>query len=40
MALPLHATHNRAGEITLSQLDELTYQINYEASVRLAENNS
>jgi len=28
MALPLHATHNRAGEITLSQLDELTYQIN------------
>ena len=28
MALPLHATHNRAGEITLTQLDELTYQIN------------
>ena len=27
MALPLHATHNRAGEITLTQLDELTYQI-------------
>lgn len=27
MALPLHATHNRAGEITLSQLDDLTYQI-------------
>ncbi|MCD4709765.1 MAG: hypothetical protein K8R52_02890, partial [Bacteroidales bacterium] len=28
MVLPLHATHNRAGEITLTQLDELTYQIN------------
>jgi len=27
MVLPLHATHNRAGEITLTQLDELTYQI-------------
>jgi len=27
MSLPLHATHNRAGEITLTQLDELTYQI-------------
>ena len=28
MALPLHATHNRAGEITLTQIDELTYEIN------------
>jgi gliding motility-associated-like protein len=27
MALPLQATHNRAGEITLSQIDELTYKI-------------
>ncbi len=27
MVLPLHATHNRAGEITLTQLDDLTYQI-------------
>ncbi|MEA3461899.1 MAG: gliding motility-associated C-terminal domain-containing protein, partial [Bacteroidota bacterium] len=27
MTLPVHATHNRAGEITLTQLDELTYQI-------------
>lgn len=27
MVLPLHATHNRAGEITLTQIDELTYQI-------------
>ncbi len=24
---PLHATHNRAGEITLKQIDELTYEI-------------
>ncbi|HER07636.1 MAG TPA: hypothetical protein ENO20_01895, partial [Bacteroides sp.] len=24
---PLHATHNRAGEITLTQIDELTYEI-------------
>ena len=28
VGLPLHATHNRAGEITLTQLDELTYEIN------------
>lgn len=28
MALPVHATHNRAGEITLTQIDELTYEIN------------
>ena len=27
MTIPLHATHNRAGEITLTQLDDLTYQI-------------
>jgi gliding motility-associated-like protein len=27
MAIPVHATHNRAGEITLTQIDELTYQI-------------
>ncbi|TFH21886.1 MAG: hypothetical protein E4H10_14675, partial [Bacteroidia bacterium] len=27
MALPLQATHNRAGEITLTQIDELTYKI-------------
>jgi len=27
MALQVHATHNRAGEITLTQIDELTYQI-------------
>jgi len=27
MSLQLHATHNRAGEITLTQIDELTYQI-------------
>jgi len=27
MTLTLHATHNRAGEITLTQLDDLTYQI-------------
>ncbi|MCK5068736.1 MAG: gliding motility-associated C-terminal domain-containing protein [Bacteroidales bacterium] len=27
MAFPLHATHNRAGEITLTQIDELTYKI-------------
>jgi len=27
MAMPLHATHNRAGEITLTQIDELTYEI-------------
>ena len=27
MVLPVHATHNRAGEITLTQIDELTYQI-------------
>jgi len=25
--MPLHATHNRAGEITLTQIDELTYEI-------------
>lgn len=27
LALPVQATHNRAGEITLTQLDELTYEI-------------
>ena len=27
LAMPLHATHNRAGEITLTQIDELTYEI-------------
>src|SRR5210317_1676222 len=27
MTLSLHATHNRAGEITLTQLDDLTYEI-------------
>ncbi len=27
LALPVKATHNRAGEITLTQLDELTYEI-------------
>ncbi|MCP4313074.1 MAG: gliding motility-associated C-terminal domain-containing protein [Bacteroidetes bacterium] len=27
MAMPVRATHNRAGEITLTQLDELTYEI-------------
>lgn len=28
LGAPLQATHNRAGEITLTQIDELTYQIN------------
>ena len=28
LGVPLQATHNRAGEITLTQIDELTYQIN------------
>jgi gliding motility-associated-like protein len=28
MASPLLATHNRAGEITLTQIDDLTYEIN------------
>lgn len=27
MAFPLHATHNRAGEITLTQIDDLSYEI-------------
>jgi gliding motility-associated-like protein len=27
LTLPLQATHNRAGEITLTRIDELTYQI-------------
>jgi len=28
LVYPLYATHNRAGEITLTQVDELTYEIN------------
>jgi hypothetical protein len=27
LGLPLQATHNRAGEITLTRIDELTYEI-------------